>query len=182
MVAGLTLGLPLPVVNSPVKQIRESLELWCPAHPLHGCLWTISLDVSVSAKSALVSSSVSSHPPWVQSPAVADNPDILGALSLIWVASPSSELCVFILSIQHCCVYPSKVFHLFFPEDVLLTRSACGKNFIAQWITALSVWNLEPVLEIKKTVYLPLFLARTTVIVVLNSFSSWQCKSTELSV
>ena len=117
--------------------------------------------------SALLSSSVSRHPPWIQSPVVTDNPDIFVALSPTWVTSPCSELCIFMLSIQHGCMCQSRVFHLFFRGDVLLIHSAYGKNFIAQWITTLPVWNLEGVLEIKKTVYLPSSLTIATVIFVL---------------
>lgn len=35
-VAGLTQALLLPVVDFPVKQITDSLEAWCPAHPSPG--------------------------------------------------------------------------------------------------------------------------------------------------
>lgn len=168
MVAGLTRGLPLPVVNSPVKQISESLGVWCPACPwlpldrLSGCV------CQCTKLSALLSSSVTRHPPWTQSPVVADSPDVLGVLSLTWVTSPRSELCVFMFSIQHGYVSQSRVLHLFFPgEDVLLIHSAYGKNSIAQWITTGPVWNLEGVLEIKKTVYLPPSLTMATVIFVL---------------
>lgn len=135
---------------------------WLPLVHLSGCV------CQCTKLSALLSSSVTRHPPWTQSPVVADNPDVLGVLSLTWVTSPRSELCVFMFAIQHGYVSQSRVLHLFFPgEDVLLIHSAYGKNSIAQWITTWPVWNLEGVLEIKKTVYLPPSLTIATVIFVL---------------
>lgn len=148
-VAGLTWGLPLPVANSPVKQISESMRVWCSAHPLHG-----SFGSSVSAQSCLLSCPAAYTSILLESnPVVADNLHIFGSLYLTWVASPCWELCIFMLSIQHDRVCRSRVFHLFFPgEDVHLIHSAHGKNFILQWVTTSPVWNLESVLEIIKTV------------------------------
>lgn len=128
--------------------------------------------------SAFLSSSVSRHPLWTQPPLWQTTRVFWGPF--LQLGSPHPAL----NSVFSCC--PSGMAVRVSPGCFTSSsQKMCFSYTVpAQWITPSPVWNLEGVLEIKKTVYLapPFDNGNCDLCFNRNSFSSWKCERTELSV